>query len=177
MDGQILRPDEVALRRDLESLSFRLGERRGLWERVKLAFPYLYVRVAAPVREQGPKAFLLRIDCRGYQAVAPTAALWDGPRGVVLPLALRPRQASGQVVLAFSSGCGDCLYHPIDRVARSHWPNRHADLAWGPNSTIITFLECVHGLLHDRDYHASTASDATAILPQAALDPFVGRAA
>ncbi|WP_293682605.1 hypothetical protein, partial [uncultured Phenylobacterium sp.] len=156
---------------------FRLGVRRGKWELALLSFPHAYVRIVAPVRDRGPDAFLLRLECTGYRATAPTAALWDGQRNIALPLEQRPRQANGQVVIAFSPGCGECLYHPIDRQARSHWPNQHADLAWGPDSDIVTFLERVHDLLHDSEYHSSAAPASAARLDGGPLDTASHRAA
>ena len=172
-----LSPDEVALRRDLESLAFRLGTRRRKWNLLLLRFPLLYVQIEAPQRAQGPASFLLRVDAAGYRATAPTAALWDGPADTPLAETHRPHGASGTVLIGFSSGCGVCLYHPIDRGARAHWPQAHHDLAWGPDSTIITFLETVHALVHDTDYSFARATDAQAGLQGGPLDPSLARAA
>ena len=164
-----LRPDEAALRRDLEGLEFKLAVRRRKWQVALLEFPLLYARIAAPRRNQGPTYFLLRVDCTGYRATAPTGQLWDAQTNAALPEAQRPHKTDGTTVIAFSSW-GACLYHPIDRLARVHWPNAHADLAWGPQSTILTFLETVHGLIHDTGYHSSTAPDAAAELQRGPLD-------
>lgn len=166
-----LPPDEVALRRDLATLPFRIGVNRDRWALAALQFPIAYVRIRGPARELGPETFLLRIDCAGYRATAPTAALWDGRSDTALTEDLRPRRADGQLVIAFSSGCGQCLYHPIDRMARSHWPNNHADLAWSPGSDIVTFLECVHGLLDSSDYRSSAAPSAAAYLRSEGVEP------
>ncbi|HQT53951.1 MAG TPA: hypothetical protein PKX06_10795 [Phenylobacterium sp.] len=172
-----LRPDEVALRRDLASLSFKIAVSRGKWEVALLEFPFLYVRIAAGARPTGPRHFLLRLDCTGYRAIAPTAQLWDAKENLALPEAQRPRAPDGSLVVAFSSSCGPCLYHPIDRMARAHWPNAHGDLAWGGNSTILTFLETVHGLVHDTGYSSSTAPDAAAELQGGPLARDPARAA
>lgn len=170
-------PDEVALRRDLDSLAFRLGERRDKWRLLLLNFPHLYVQIVAPERAQGPGRFLLRVDAAGYRAIAPTAALWDGPANAPLAEPFRPLNAGGGLLIGFTSSCGICLYHPIDRQARDHWPQNHGDLAWGPDSDIITFLETVHALVHDKDYSFSCATDAQAGLQGGPLEAGAQRVA
>jgi hypothetical protein len=166
MDGLLQPgPDEIALRRDLDGPTFRLGVRRGKWRLLRLAFPYAYFRLTAPTRAQGPEAFMLRVECAGYRATAPTAQLWDGLKDTALPDAQRPFGRNQGVMLFFTSSCGTCLYHPIDRMARSHWPGAHEEVAWGPDSDISTFLEVVHAAIHDSDYISSLAPTSAAELP------------
>lgn len=162
-------PAEAALKRDLSSLAFRIGERKGRWRLVRLAFPYAYFQVAAGERATGPSHFLLRVECNGYRATAPTSVLWDGREDVPLADDLLPRTAAGGIVISFTKSCGQCLYHPIDRLARSHWPDAHHDLAWAEDSTITTLLETVHALVHQGDYCSSLAPEAAAVLPGSAL--------
>jgi len=45
--------------------------------------------------------------------------------------------------MAFSSW-GQCLYHPVDRLARDHWPGQYPELVWTPEKTITFLLETVH---------------------------------
>lgn len=172
VDGQMA-ADEAALRRDLENPAFQIGVRKKKWRLVRIAFPYTYFEIAAGPREVGPSCFLLRTDCAGYGATAPTSALWDAREDRPLADPLRPKTAQGATVIAFTSGCGDCLYHPIDQVARLHWGPEFDEMAWGDDSTITTLLEIVHALVHQSDYHHSTAPEAAAHMP---LDP-VGLAA
>jgi hypothetical protein len=170
-------PDAAALSRDLGGMPFRLGAMRGKWSLELLQFPKAYFSIAAPARGQGPSHFLLQADCTGYRAAAPTSQLWDARNDEALPLALRPMDRIGGVLIAFSDGCGACLYHPIDRTARGHWPNNHNDLAWGPTSTIVTLLETVHGLLLDSSYFTSAAPSEAADLRRGPLADLVAGAA
>lgn len=158
-------PDEGALRRALQGPEFRRGAAQGRWALEKLTFPYAYFRITAPDRPAGPPQFLLRADCTGYPAIAPTSALWDGRTDSVLAEGLRPAGANGACLISFTSGCGACLYHPIDRMARPHWPNAHHDLAWKLGFEITDLLECVHGLLDSSDYHRASSPEAAAHLP------------
>jgi len=155
-------PDQAALRADIDSLTFKLGAKRGKWGLESLEFPVAYFAIAAPKRAQGPTRFLLRVDCRSYPALAPTSQLWDGRTDTALSVDQRPMGRTG-VLVAFSPW-NACLYHPIDRIARDHWPNQFEELTWKPGSTIVTLLETVHGLIHNPDYLVSTAPDAAAAL-------------
>lgn len=170
MSGSDLTPEEVALRRDLQDLAFVTGQKRRKWALEALAFPYAYFRVQAPRREQGPAAFLLRVDATGYGRQAPTSVLWNGLEKAALSEPMKPKRRDGPTVIAFTDSCGQCLYHPIDRLARDHWAGQFEDLAWGPGSTITTLLECVHALLDSSEYHCSSAPDAAAYLSPPAVD-------
>jgi hypothetical protein len=168
-------PDEETLVGDLAGLSFKLGERQGRWQFAELAFPILFVRVAAAPRPNSPDWFLFRTDCSGYRAAAPTSRLWDGRHDSPVSLAQRPFGAQG--VLPAFSNWSDCLYHPIDRNARSHWPNQHADLAWRPGYDITDFFETLHDLLHDSDYLAASMALEAAFLPGETLEKHSPRVA
>jgi hypothetical protein len=157
-------PDEEALRADLTSAAFRMGARRGKWELAAIKFPLAFFRIAVPPRPGRPRWLLLMTNCAGYRAKAPTAQLWDGPTNAPLAEHLRPRDNVG-VLIAFKNW-GNCLYHPIDRLARAHWQaHEHADVAWGPHSDIIHFLETVHGLIDIPSLVGVAAPEASAFLP------------
>ncbi len=162
-------PDEAALRRDLRDPAFRIGVRKKRWRLVRLDFPYAYFEIAAGQRNPGPSQFLLKVECRGYSATAPTSQLWDARTDTALIEDLKPKNPQGGTVIAFTSSCGPCLYHPIDRLARDHWPNQFDDMAWCPDSTITTLLETVHALVHQSDYQRSAAPDAAAVMPSEPL--------
>lgn len=168
-------PDQEALEADLKSPAFRLGVLRGKWELAHVRFPLVFLRVSAPARAEGPAWFLLAANCNGYPAQAPTAQLWDGRDDKPLEESLRPRGQSG-VLIAFKNW-NNCLYHPIDRLARSHWPNDHADLAWRRDSDITHFLETVHGLIDVAQYLGASAPDAAAFLSKDGLESAADRAA
>jgi hypothetical protein len=155
-------PDHQALVADIEGVEFKLGAIRGKWRLETLKFPFAFVAIRAPKRDQGPARFLLRIDCTNYPTLAPTSQLWDGRTDTALRLEERPMGKAG-VLVAFS-GWNACLYHPIDRVAREHWPNQFSELAWKKGSNIVTLLEIVHDLLNDPEYMVATAPNAAATL-------------
>lgn len=160
--------DETALRRDLKAVEFRIGAHRGHWVLKGLVFPYALFFVAAPSRARGPSGFLLRAECRGYSGTAPTSQLWHGGKDAPLEPAHRPHGPQG-LMSAFSTW-GNCLYLPIDRLARDHWGDQFADQKWTPDKTINFLLETVHGVLASADYsHADLPAEAL-VLPQA----FVG---
>jgi hypothetical protein len=169
-------PDELALREDLEGTAFKVGARRKKWRLVRLEFPIAYFAIAAPPRPNSPDWLLLKADCRGYRASAPTAQLWNGKLDAALPVGERPRDANGNVLIAFSPWKA-CLYHPVDRMARSHWSNAHADLAWGPGRDIVFFLETVYGLLHVSEYAGASAPADAVELPPPPVAPDSERAA
>lgn len=155
-------PDHQALVADLQSAEFKLGEKRGKWRLICVEFPVGYFTIAAPKRVQGPHGFLLRGDFKNYPALAPISQLWDGRCDAALKLEERPMGATG--VLPAFSAWNACLYHPIDRLARDHWPGQFDELAWKRDSNIVTLLEVVHDLINNPDYLVSTAPDAAAVL-------------
>jgi hypothetical protein len=171
-----MRPDEAALRRDLASPAFRVGERRGRWRACGVSFPFVLFFVAAPPRPGGPASFLLRSECTGYSATAPNSQLWHGGENKPLEERHRPRNKQGAVLTAFS-GWGACLYHPIDRLARSHWPNRYPDMLWTADKDITFLLETVHGILDCSEYAGADLPAAATQLPPEFVAHDVGRAA
>jgi hypothetical protein len=157
-----VRPDEQALLRDLALPSFRVGERRGKWALKGVRFPLVLFFIAAPARPSGPAGLLLRSECTGYSGTAPTSQLWHGGQNAPLAEKHRPRNAQGAVLTAFSSW-GQCLYNPVDRLARDHWPGQYPELIWTPDKTITFLVETVHGILFSSDYSGAD-------LPAAALE-------
>src|SRR5438477_1271630 len=116
-------PDQDALFRDIAAPSFAVAVRRGKWAFKGFKYPHALFFIAAAPRVGGPPGFLLRSDCSGYSGIAPTSLLWHGGLNAALDPAHRPRDAGGGVILAFCPW-GQCLYHPIDRLAATHnnWP-------------------------------------------------------
>ncbi len=157
--------DEIALRRDLQGAKFKVGVLRGRWEFVRIRFPFVWFRIPKPEGKAGPPHFLLRVDVTDYPG-ALTAQLWDARYDQALAADLRPYSAAGLLV-AFSTW-SQCLYHPIDRLARSHWPG-HPE-PWPAGSDISDFLEAVHGFIHDPTYLQSSAPAASAELPAEPLE-------
>jgi hypothetical protein len=167
--------DEIALRAGLESVAFRAGGLRGKWRFLRLSFPHVYIAIAAPKRDVGPPWFLLRAECSNYPAIAPTAQLWDARNDGPLRVGERPHHAGG-VLIAFQDW-QSCIYHPIDRIGRPHWPDQHNDMAWRQGDDIVRFVETVHALINTSEYVRSTAPAEAAELPEEPLAPVPGRSA
>lgn len=160
-------PDEVTLRADLAGTRYLVNEFRGKWKLVSLEFPIAMFRVRAAAKPGCPPWLLLRLDCQGYRGVAPTGQLWSGLTNAALEPQMRPHTAGG-IMTAFQEW-GKCLYHPIDRLARDHWPGQHAELAWSNDKDINSYLEVVYDLLHDSQYAYCKAEPASAYLPGESL--------
>lgn len=170
-------PDHNALMRDLASPTFKVGERRGRWAVIGIRFPMAMFFVAAPVRPGGPTGFLLRSDCSGYPATAPTSQLWHGRDNQPLADAHRPKSKQGGTMVSFTQWSTPCLYHPVDRLARSHWPGKYQELCWTADKTIVFLLETVHGLLESTEYSGASLPAAALELPQEFVAGDVGSAA
>ncbi len=147
-------PDEKALRADLDSLRFKNGVERGKWELKGIDFPYALFYISAANILDAPKGFLLRSECSGYRATAPTSQLWHGKLDAALEEVNRPRTSQG--VMECFSNWNPCLYHPIDRIGATHWPNDHLDQRWTPDRDITFLLETVYGFFHRSDYVGAT---------------------
>lgn len=164
-------PDESALRRHLTEPLYQARERAGRYRLMHLEFPLAYFIVAAPAHVDGPPGFLFRIDCTNYQIEAPSAQPWHGSARRALTGSERPRSSQGGLLIAFSEW-GPCLYHPMDRLGRPHWPDQHSDLVWNDSLEITDFLEMIHGLLNDPKYAGATFSpEALVLLPSAVESP------
>lgn len=147
-----MRPDEQALRHDLSSLPFRIGERRGKWGLRGIKFPFALFFIAAATVPKGPAGFLLRSECSGYSGVGPTSQLWHG--GLDKPLADEFRPRTHQSTIEAFKDWQNCLYHPIDRMAREHnnWNHDFPEKLWMPDKDITFLLETVYDLLHSSEY-------------------------
>lgn len=172
-----MKPDEAALLRDLASPTFKVGERRGRWTLRGMRFPHVLFFIAAPARPAGPAGFLMRSDCTGYSGVAPNSQLWNGGANAPLEEKYRPRKRDGGVMTAFSTW-GQCLYHPIDRLARDHWPTtQHPEMLWTPDKDITFLLETVHAILNSSEYAGADLPASATELPQEFVARHVGAAA
>jgi len=104
-----VRPDEAALRRDLQGAAFLVGEAEGRWcllDPPGIRFPEVFMSVSAAKRDRSPDSFCFRIECTGYPSSAPTSMLWDSQAGRQLALNQYPK------------GGGD-----VDKVFRTNWPD------------------------------------------------------
>jgi len=159
--------DEIALRRDIGAVSFIAGVKRGKWEFLGLIFPFALFSVTAAQRPDSPNAFMVRVDCSGYSATAPTLQLWHGGTDSALHEINRP-QSGGGVMGTFKVWEG-CFYHPIDRIALGKHPEWHTpypDKIWTPDKDITFLLETLHELLNSDEYtHAVVSPNALSVPP------------
>ena len=152
MTDQDLRPDEVALRRDLEAGRFLIGAATGRWRLISFAFPHVVVGV----RAADDSEFALRFECSGYPRVPATAQPWNAETNQPLDRGMWPRGHS-RIPLAFNPDWknGTCLYLPCDRHSiegHDGWRAQHPALLWDPAKGICKYLGIVHQLLNASEY-------------------------
>ena len=159
-----------------ESLPFRIGERRGKWALRGTKFPFVLFFIAAAPVSGGPAGFLLRSECSGYSGAAPTSQLWHGGSDSPLPVANRPRTSQG-VMEAFKDW-QQCLYHPIDRIARQHnnWERDFPEKLWTPEKEITFLLETVYDLVHSSEYVGASFPTEALNVPASFVDVHLERA-
>lgn len=164
----VMKPDEVALRSDLQSVAFLVGEAEGRWSLADppgIAWPHAVFWVAAASRDGAPTRFSLRLNCDGYPALGPTGMFWDLVTGVQLALPCYPK-GTGDTAKVFRTdwpsedpnkgerpGCA--LYHPFDRRPMSdhpHWKTEYPNQQWHSRRTVVDYLEMVYGLLNGPTY-------------------------
>lgn len=146
-------PDERALRADLAKPAFRLAQSEGRWRLIAIAWPAVLVGVVAADGTE----FVLRFDCTGYPASAPTARPWDVDKSAPLPFDRWPGSKGGRVRAVFRPDWkdGTALYLPCDRVSREghdNWRNETPTMIWRSERGINQYLEIVHELLNCGDY-------------------------
>jgi len=152
-----MKPDERALRTDLQSARFLSGEDRGRWQFRELQPPFLFVNVSA----KDNRNYTLRLDCSGYPANPPTGTFWDMATGCRLSFDKWPTGGE-RIQLAFKQSWkgGDALYIPCDResiTGHDAWVSQYPQMIWNPARGIPMYLEIVHDLLQSRDYVCAAA--------------------
>ncbi|MGD9920057.1 MAG: hypothetical protein AB7V13_01255 [Pseudorhodoplanes sp.] len=146
-------PDERAFRADAAKAAFRLGQAEGRWRLIDIAWPVVLIAVSA---SDGTE-FVLRFDCQGYPAAAPTARPWDAAQNTPLAFDRWPGSKGGRVRAVFRTDWkgGTALYLPCDRVSREghdNWQHETPTMIWRPDRGITHYLEIVYELLHCADY-------------------------
>lgn len=155
MSAAATAPDERALTADLTGVRFQEAAHRGFWRQVSLDWPFVLIAVSAAPRPGSPTEFLLRIECSGYPAQAPTGCPWDAEANAVLGPDKRPKGERAGQVFRPDWREGRALYAPWDRTGLTEhpgWAAAHALWAWHPGRDISFFLRNVHELLNDDDY-------------------------
>ncbi|SCM70214.1 conserved hypothetical protein [uncultured Pleomorphomonas sp.] len=146
-------PDERALRADLARPAFRLAQSEGRFRLISITWPIVLLGISAIDGQE----YVLRFDCSGYPALAPTARPWDAQCNVPLPFDRWPRGKGGRVGAVFRPDWkeGTALYLPCDRVSREghdNWRTETPTMIWRPDRGITQYLEIVHELLNCGDY-------------------------
>lgn len=155
MSAPALAPDERALATDLASARFRDGADRSFWRLVSLDWPHALIAVSAAPRSDSPTEFLLKIECSGYPAHAPTGCPWDADTNGILAPGKRPKGERAARVFRDDWEDGRALYAPWDRVGlngHGEWPMKYARSMWHSGRDISFYLQNVHDLLNDDDY-------------------------
>lgn len=146
-------PDEKALRADVAKATFRAGAAARRWQLLGIAWPHVFVAVAA----KDARPYVLRFDCTGFPASPPTAGPWDMEKNAVLAFDLWPRSKGGRLGAVFNPGWkdGTTLYLPCDResiAGHDQWRTQMPSKIWRPDGGLVQYLELVHELLNCRDY-------------------------
>ncbi len=146
-------PDERALRADVASPGFRLGEVDGRWKLIAIEWPHVFIGIIA----KDERGHVLRFDCTDFPAAPPTAGPWDRGGNTVLPFDRWPRSKGGRLGAVFRPEwkAGTALYLPCDReaiVGHENWRTEMPSKIWRPHDGIAQYLELVHELLHSHDY-------------------------
>jgi hypothetical protein len=146
-------PDEKALRADVAKAAFRAGVADKRWRLIAIAWPYVFIAVTA----KDGREYVLRFDCTGFPASAPTAGPWDMTRNTVLAPDLWPQSRGERLGAVFNPNWkgGTALYLPCDResiAGHEQWRTQMPSKIWRPSAGLVQYLELVHELLHCRDY-------------------------
>ena len=154
-------PDERAFRGDAAKAAFRLGQAEERWRLIGIAWPIVTIGITAADGVE----YVLRFDCRGYPAAAPTARPWDAGQDAPLPFERWPGSKGGRVRAVFRPDWkgGTALYLPCDRVSREghdNWVHETPTMIWRPDRGIIQYLEIVYELLHCADYQSTVRTAA-----------------
>src|SRR5687768_15617788 len=96
-------PDERALRADVAKAAFRLGQSEGRWHLASINWPLVHIGLVAG----DGTTFVLRFDCCGYPATAPTARLWDLTQNAPLAIGKWPGSKGGRVKAVFRADWKD----------------------------------------------------------------------
>jgi len=146
-------PDQRAFEADIAEPVFRLGVVDGRWRLISIAWPFVFLDVAA----RDGLWHTLRFNCAGYPQIAPTAGPWDMASNAILPFDRWPRGNGGRVTAVFRTDWknGTALYLPCDResiAGHDNWRVQLPSKIWRPEDGLVQYLELVHELLNSRDY-------------------------
>jgi hypothetical protein len=148
-------PDQRAFNEQASAPSFLAGLYRGDWTIEAVAWPTVYVSVAAAPRSGAPERYQLRCDFTNYPADAPTAAPWDPDKNSVLSAEKRPKGEDVGMVFRMDWEAGRALYCAYDRVAltgHQNWVTEHRRTAWNGTQDLTWWVLRIWELLNSDDY-------------------------
>lgn len=149
------------LEADLADAAFRAGELRGDWSLLgsvsDISWPYVFTRVRAAPRPNGPEHWLVRWDATNYGSAPITGGFWDAQANSFLAADKWPKGRAGSVVATVFKTSGwaapaQGFYHPWDRTALAGHPWSDARWAWSQNVTIAEYNAQFHRWLCSEDY-------------------------
>jgi hypothetical protein len=154
MAEEILPPARRTLEAQLQSARFLSGVAAGRWEVLKLAWPYLYVRVTGRDPDSGRTfAHDFQLECAGYPDPGPQVERWchaeNATHGQKAPAPAAPG-APGFIDAMKDWGGG--FYRAWSRGASTHnnWAQLRRDEAWHPNRSIVFIMENLYALLTEQ---------------------------
>lgn len=148
--------DEQIFREHIEGGPFQSGVDLGKWQLSDIAWPYVYIKVAAASNETWPPFYCFQFECANYPVAGVTARPWDLEKKEPLDTKKWPG-GKNRVPSVFNPGWNNaqCLYLPCDKVAingHPDWPSKYSQWIWKTDSDITLYLDVVHGLLNSSDY-------------------------
>lgn len=150
-------PAQKTLIDQLDTVRFLAGIDEGRWEKLALAWPYLFVRIRAAV---GSDAFFthdFRLECTGFPDPGPYVERWayadDHQHGT--RTAAPATGAPGFVEALKDWGGGNeegGIYRAWNRGAAQHndWWRKRPDEAWHRNREVIFIMEQLYALVSEQ---------------------------
>lgn len=153
MAEEIVSPAQRTLEAQLNSVRFLCGVQDGRWEVLRLAWPYLYVRVTGRDPESGRSfAHDFRLECTGFPDPGPLVERWlyadSPPYGNSPP----PPQAPGAPGFIEAMKWTEGIYRAWSRNAATHndWAKKRPDEAWHPRREIVFIMENLYALVTEQ---------------------------
>jgi len=153
MAEEIASPAQRTLEAQLNSVRFLCGVQDGRWEMLRLAWPYLYVRVTGRDPESGRTfAHDFRMECTGFPDPGPNVERWayadSAPYGSSPPAPQAPGAPGFIDAMKWAEG----MYRAWSRNAARHgdWAKKRPDEAWHPRREIVFIMENLYALLTEQ---------------------------
>ncbi len=140
--------------RDLDSVAFRAGIRRGFWRLQSFEFPILFILVNAGEGNGTPIWFRFKFGLNRYPGQAPSCQLWEMDSDREIREENRPRKKNSdgtrEMFDPFKPWQESHVYRPWEKEAGPHLDaqNKHPYLAWRPDRDLTFVLEDIYERLN-----------------------------